>query len=45
MENVIFFIFIIEFWIAERFFKGEFVKYNNNNGFIDDSKSNINNFS
>ncbi|KAM3135091.1 hypothetical protein pb186bvf_012737 [Paramecium bursaria] len=34
-----------QFWIAERFFKGEFVKYNNNNGYIDDSKQNVNNFS
>lgn len=27
------------FWIAERYFNGEFVKYNNNNGFINEGNS------
>ncbi|CAD8165566.1 unnamed protein product [Paramecium pentaurelia] len=30
------------FWIAERYFTGEFVKYNNNYGFISDENSDIN---
>ncbi|CAD8068123.1 unnamed protein product [Paramecium sonneborni] len=30
------------FWIAERYFTGEFVKYNNNYGFISDDNSDIN---
>ncbi|KAM3135092.1 hypothetical protein pb186bvf_012738 [Paramecium bursaria] len=33
------------FWIAERFFKGEFVKYNNNNGYIRNSIDSFNQFS
>jgi len=32
------------YWIAERFFSGEFVKYNNNYGFISDDKADINHF-
>ncbi|CAD8142287.1 unnamed protein product [Paramecium pentaurelia] len=32
------------FWIAERYFSGEFVKYNNNYGFISDDKADVNHF-
>ncbi|KAM3131608.1 hypothetical protein pb186bvf_016272 [Paramecium bursaria] len=31
-----------KFWIAERFFDGEFIKYNNNWGFIDDKLTPMN---
>ncbi|CAD8064187.1 unnamed protein product [Paramecium sonneborni] len=30
------------FWIAERYFTGEFVRYNNNYGYINDNNSDIN---
>lgn len=30
------------FWIAERFFNGEFVKYNNNFGFIEEDINDMN---
>ncbi|CAK92523.1 unnamed protein product (macronuclear) [Paramecium tetraurelia] len=33
-----------KYWIAERFFKGEFVKYNNNYGFINEDTSELNKF-
>lgn len=29
-----FYVIIEEFWIAEKFIKGDFIKYNNNNGYI-----------
>ena len=35
--------FILDhFWIAERFFEGEFVKYNNNFGFLSREKNDLN---
>ncbi|CAD8145910.1 unnamed protein product [Paramecium pentaurelia] len=33
-----------KYWIAERFFKGEFVKYNNNYGYINEEITNLNKF-
>ncbi|CAD8046871.1 unnamed protein product [Paramecium sonneborni] len=48
--NVIYSDFLIlkekqdRYWIAERFFKGEFVKYNNNYGYINDDITEINKF-
>ncbi|CAD8046726.1 unnamed protein product [Paramecium primaurelia] len=33
-----------KYWIAERFFKGEFVKYNNNFGYINEEITNLNKF-
>ncbi|CAD8154602.1 unnamed protein product [Paramecium pentaurelia] len=33
-----------KFWIAERIFKGDFVKYNNNYGYINEEITEINNF-
>ncbi|CAD8140407.1 unnamed protein product [Paramecium octaurelia] len=33
-----------KYWIAERFFKGEFVKYNNNFGYINEDPSDLNKF-
>lgn len=33
---------LAKFWIAERFFSGNFVKYNNNFGYISDEKSTYN---
>ena len=44
MHNVFYTLLILEFWVAERFIKGEFFKYNNNNGFMDDLNSIINKF-
>lgn len=48
MENVCYSDFLIlkesntAFWIAEKFFNGEFVKYNNNFGYINDEGSSLN---
>lgn len=42
MEIVNLFFIIDKYWLAERFFEGTFVKYNNNWGFVNDSKDNVN---
>lgn len=33
-----------EFWIGERFFSGEFKKYNNNNNYVNTEETEINHF-
>lgn len=43
-KGIIAFLFLDKYWIAERFFKGEFVKYNNNYGFINEDISELNKF-
>jgi myosin protein heavy chain len=42
-RNSINILYLDSYWIAERYFNGEFVKYNNNFGFISDDPSDINN--
>lgn len=43
-NSIIYKIFIAKYWIAERYFEGEFEKYNNNYGFINTSTNDLNHF-
>ena len=41
-EGIFILIQIARFWIAERFFEGNFIKYNNNFGFINEVPTDLN---